>query len=135
MATILLIDDDEAFRSMLRRALQRRGYDVIEAAEGGAALRALSDATVDLVITDIIMPDMEGIETIQALRRTYPNLKIIAMSGGGRMQPDGYLEVAKAFGAFRVFSKPFDNEQLFAAIEEALQAGDPGTGRRPGLGK
>ena len=128
MATLLLVDDDEAFRSMLRRALQRRGHDVIEAAEGGAALSALSGATVDLVITDIIMPDMEGIETIRALRRTYPNLKIIAMSGGGRMQPDGYLKAAKALGAFRVLSKPFDNEQLFTAIEEALQAGDQGHG-------
>jgi len=121
MATILLVDDDEAVRSMLRRALQRRGYDVIEAAEGGAALRALSSATVDLVITDILMPGMEGIETIQALRRTYPNLKIIAMSGGGRMKPEGYIEVAKAFGAFRVFTKPFDNEELIAAIEDAIR--------------
>lgn len=128
MATLLLVDDDAAFRSMLRRALQRRGHDVIEAAEGGAALRALSGATVDLVITDIIMPDMEGIETIRALRQTHPELKIIAISGGGRMKPEGYLEMAKAFGAFRVLSKPFDNEQLFAAIEAALQAADQGHG-------
>jgi DNA-binding NtrC family response regulator len=121
MATLLLVDDDEAFRSMLRRALQRRGHDVIEAAEGGAALRAVRGATVNLVITDIIKPDMEGIETIRALRRTHPELKVIAMSGGGSMKPEGYLEMAKAFGAVRVFSKPFDNEEFFAAIEDALK--------------
>ncbi len=120
MATILLVDDDEVFRSMLRRTLQRRGYDVIEAAEGGAALRALSGATVDLVITDIVMPDTEGIETIRTLRRTHPELKIIAMSGGGRVEPESYLETAKAFGAVCVFRKPFDNKELFAAIEDAL---------------
>mgnify|MGYP001249916860 CR=1 FL=1 len=122
MATILVVDDDDAFRSMLRRTLQRAGHNVLEAAEGATALRALSDATVELVITDIIMPGMEGIETIQAMRRTYPRLKIIAMSGGGRMKPSGYLEMAQAFGASRVLSKPFDNEQLFAAIREALES-------------
>ncbi len=121
MATILVVDDDEGFRSMLRRTLRRVGHDVIEAGEGRTALRTLSGATVDLVITDIIMPEMEGIETIRTLHRTYPDLKIIAMSGGGRMKPDSYLEVAKAFGAFRVLTKPFDNEELFAAIEEALR--------------
>lgn len=121
MATILLVDDDEAFRSMLRRTLERAGYVVTEAADGRAALRALSGgATVDLVITDIIMPDMEGIETIRTLRRTHPELKVIAMSGGGRMQPHDYLEVAKAFGAVRVLEKPFENEDLFAAIRVAI---------------
>ncbi len=121
MATILLIDDDEGFRTMLRRALQRVGYTVIEAEEGGAALRALSGATVDLVITDIIMPGKEGIETILALRRTHPELKIIAVSGGGRRKPEGYLDVAKDFGAVHVLRKPFDNEELFAAIKDALR--------------
>ncbi len=120
MATILVVDDDEAFRSMLRRTLERHGHDVREAAEGGAALRALSAATVDLVITDIIMPDMEGIETTRQLRRAYPDIKIIAMSGGGRMKAEGYLRAAKAFGAVRVLCKPFDNRELFAAIDAAL---------------
>ncbi len=121
MATILLVEDDEAFRTMLRRALQRRGHSVIEAAEGGAALRTLESATVDLVITDIVMPDMEGIETIRALRRSHPDLQIIAMSGGGRVHPASYLDTAATFGAARVFSKPFDNEDLFAAIDELLR--------------
>ena len=121
MATILVVDDDEAFRSVLRRTLVRAGYNVREAADGAAALKSLTDTTVELVITDIIMPNMEGIETIRALRRAYPHLSIIAMSGGGRMKPEGYLEVAKAFGAECILSKPFDNAQLFAAVEEALR--------------
>ena len=121
MATILLIDDDEAFRSMLRRALQRVGYDVVEASDGRAGLQALSDARVDLVITDIIMPEMDGLETIRALRQSHPELKIIAMSGGGRATPEGYLAIAKLFGTAAVFTKPFDNEELFAAIEDALR--------------
>ena len=120
MATILVVDDDDAFRSMLRRTLQRAGYDIVEAADGSAALRALSGATMDVVITDIVMPNMEGIETIRALRQSYPHLKIIAISGGGRIGPEGYLEVAKHFGAFRVHRKPFENEELLASIEEAL---------------
>jgi CheY-like chemotaxis protein len=122
MATILVVDDDDAFRSMLRRTLQRIGHEVIEAAEGRAALRTLSDRPVDLVITDIIMPTMEGIETIVALRRTYPHLRVIAISGGGRIKAESYLDVAKAFGAVRVLSKPFENEELIAAIEDALQS-------------
>ena len=120
MASILLIDDDEAFRSMLRRALQRRGHTVVEAPEGAAALRSLGSHSVDLVITDIVMPNMDGIETIRALRASHPGLKVIAMSGGGRVRPEGYLETATAFGAVRVFSKPFDTEELLAAVDDAL---------------
>jgi CheY-like chemotaxis protein len=120
LAIILVVDDDDAFRSMLRRTLQRAGYDVVEATDGKAALEALSGAMVDLVITDIVMPNMEGIETIRALRRSYPQLKIIAMSGGGRLKPEGYLDVAKLFGAFRVLRKPFESEELLASVEEAL---------------
>lgn len=121
MAHILLVDDDEAFRRMLRRTLERVGHGITEANDGAAAVRVVAhDASIDLVITDIIMPNREGIETIRALRHDYPHLKIIAMSGGGRIRPEGYLDVAKAFGAVRVLSKPFDNDELFAAIKEAL---------------
>ena len=121
MATILVIDDDESFRSMLRRTLQRAGYDVVEADEGAVGLRTLSGVSVDLVITDIIMPNMEGIETLRVLRRAYPDLKVIAMSGGGRIRADTYLDVAHTFGAFRTLAKPFDNAQLFSAVEDALR--------------
>lgn len=120
MATILLIDDDEAFRSMLRRVLQRVGHNVIEATEGGAALRALSGATVDLVITDIIMPGKEGVETIIALRRNHPGVKVFAMSGGGHLGAESHLQMAQNFGAVRVFTKPIDNEELCVAVEDVL---------------
>ena len=121
MARILVIDDDDAFRRMLRRTLERAGHSVTEAGDGAQGLKVLRDIAVDLVITDLIMPEMEGIETIRALRHDYPELGIIAMSGGGRMTPDGYLAAAKGFGAARVLAKPFENEELFAAIEAALR--------------
>ena len=121
MAAILVIDDDEAFRNVLRRMLLRAGHQVVEAPDGAAALGSLKRAMVDLVITDIIMPNMEGIETIRAMRRDCPTLRIIAMSGGGRMRPEGYLEVARAFGAAQVLRKPFEAAQLFAAVDAALR--------------
>lgn len=121
MAHILVIDDDEAFRSMLRRTLERGGHAVAEAEEGAAALRAVSATPIDLVITDIIMPGMEGLQTIQELRRSHPHIKIIAITGGGRMQPEGFLKVAKMFGAVCILSKPFENTELFAAIDEAMR--------------
>ena len=123
MAHILVVDDDEPFRHMLRRTLERVGHAITEAVDGGAALRILgaaADTPVDLVITDLIMPGMEGIETIRALRSGYPRVQVIAMSGGGRMRPEGYLEVARAFGAARILIKPFDNAELFTAINAAL---------------
>jgi CheY-like chemotaxis protein len=120
MASILVIDDDETFRRMLRRTLQRLGHEVIEAAEGREALRVLQDAAIELVMTDILMPGMEGIETIRWLRQRAPQLPVIAMSGGGRLAPDGYLEVARAFGAVQALSKPFSDAELRAALSVAL---------------
>ncbi len=120
MAHILVIDDDQAFRDMLRRTLERAGHRITEAADGAEALRALTQLAVDLVITDIIMPGMEGIETIRALQRSHPHLKVIAMSGGGRVKPESYLDVAKAFGAVAALAKPFEKEEILGAIEVAL---------------
>lgn len=123
MAHILVIDDDDAFRTMLRRTLEREGHTVTEAEEGAAGLRAVAGAAVDLVITDIVMPGMEGLETIQHLRRRHPRLQVIAISGGGRMDPDGYLKAAKLFGAVSALSKPFERQELLDAIAAALEAG------------
>ncbi len=122
MKSIMVIDDDGAVRTMLRRTLESAGYTVVEAAGGRAALAAVKSAPVDLVISDILMPDMEGIETIRALRRIDPDMKIIAMSGGGQVESDVYLEAAMAFGVARVLSKPFANEELFAAVEAVLES-------------
>lgn len=117
---LLLIDDDPAMRSMLQRALVRAGYVVHEAADGRAGLKVLETHRVALVLTDIIMPDVEGVELIFRLKKSHPGLPVIAMSGGGRMSPKGYLEVAKSCGAARTIAKPFDISQLLVWIAELI---------------
>ncbi|MBW2064289.1 MAG: response regulator [Deltaproteobacteria bacterium] len=120
MSRILVIEDDPKIRKVLRKLLEREGHDVEEASDGLEGLRLYRKKPADLVITDIIMPRKEGLETILDLRREFPDVKIIAISGGGRLGPHLYLEVAEGFGAFRVFSKPFDLEELQGAILELL---------------
>ena len=117
---ILIVDDDEAVRSVIRRSLERAGYGVREAREGGAALKLLASAPADLVITDLVMPDMEGIALILSLRKSHPKLPVIAMSGGGRMRPEGYLDIARNCGAARILAKPFDVEDLIAMVQQLL---------------
>ena len=121
MSRILLLDDDQSVRSVLRRALEWAGHEVIEAADGRAGLKHISESPFDLVITDIIMPNVEGIEFILQLRRSAPDLKVIAMSGGGRMAPASYLEMARVGGAAKVLAKPFAIEELLAAVETVLK--------------
>ena len=118
--TVLLIDDDQSLRSVLRRGLERAGYEVREAGEGGAALKLLASAAADLVITDLVMPDMEGIALILSLRKSHPRLPVIAMSGGGRMGPDSYLKIAGACGAARILTKPFDLAELVGLVQELI---------------
>jgi len=122
MATILLVEDDEQFRRMLQRTLERAGYRVVPAADGREALNRIDAVRPDLVLTDLIMPDMEGLETIQALRRREPPPPIVAMSGGGRMSPDNYLLAARRMGARETLAKPFSTAELLAAIGTALAA-------------
>lgn len=117
---LLLIDDDIGMRSMLFRALTRAGYTVHQAGDGREGLKLLRAHPVALVITDIIMPEVEGVELIFCIRKTHPQIPIIAMSGGGRLSPLGYLEVAKSCGASRTMTKPFEIGQLVQAIEELL---------------
>jgi len=121
MKRILLIEDDPKIRRMLRKMLERGGYEVKEASDGVEGLQMFRKEPADLVITDIIMPRKEGLETILDLRREFPEVKIIAISGGGRLSPEPYLEVAEGFGAIRVFSKPFDLEKFQEAISELLE--------------
>jgi len=109
-------------RDMLRQALQRRGHTVDEAADGREALRRFEEHQPDVVITDLVMPGMEGIETIQVMHKLHPDLPIIAISGGGRLGPDGYLAIAAQIGAKRTFAKPFRLEDVATAVQE-LTAG------------
>ena len=117
---LVLVDDDESVRSILRRHLQRAGYEVREAGEGGAALKLLASALPDLIITDIVMPDMEGVELLITLRKRHPKLPVIAMSGGGRLHPEVYLSVAKNCGATQILTKPFEIAELLALVQQLL---------------
>lgn len=120
MAHILLIDDDDALRTMLRLTLIHFGHTVIEARNGREGLEVFPHMRADLVITDIVMPDVEGIEVLITLRQRQPPVKIIAISGGGRVSATDYLNIAQQLGAARVLTKPFSNEALKQAIDEVL---------------
>ncbi|MFH1943232.1 MAG: response regulator [bacterium] len=120
MARILIIEDEVEIRKVVRKFLETKGYEVLEADNGTMGLDIFHRERVDLVITDIIMPQMEGLETIQKLRRHSPDVKIIAVSGGGRIGPDNYLNLAKKFGASRTVEKPFDLKRLLRTIEQLL---------------
>jgi len=120
MPTILLVDDDEMLRPMLRLVLERAGYIVREARDGNDAMRQFTENQSDLVVTDLIMPDKEGLALILEMRRINRKLKIIAMSGGGRGSSKDYLEVARKFGATEVLNKPFSNRELLDAVNHVL---------------
>lgn len=121
MARILLIDDDEQLRMMLRKMLEKAGYgDIEEAQDGSVGVKLFRQRPFDLVITDIIMPDKEGIETIIELTGDYPQTKIIAMSGGGKLSPQDYLETAKRLGASRTLAKPFNYSEFIDTVHELL---------------
>jgi DNA-binding NtrC family response regulator len=122
---ILLVDDDPELRSMLRRTLVRSGYAAHEAGNGREALAILKQVPIDLVVTDIIMPDMEGIELILSLHKHRPALRVIAMSAGGRLHPHGYLTLAKSSGATRTIEKPFEIGDFLALIREVLALPQP----------
>lgn len=120
MARILIIDDDIAMRHALKSALERHGYQVAEASDGRRGLEIYGETVFDLVVTDIIMPGMEGLETVLALKKFTPGLKIIAMSAGGKGDANDYLEMAGRFGATRTLRKPFTASEFIEAVEAVL---------------
>ncbi|MGB2630869.1 MAG: response regulator [Candidatus Omnitrophota bacterium] len=121
MARILVIDDNDEFRDIIRRWLEDGGYEVVEAVNGEEGIKRYREKPADIVIADIIMPKKEGIETMMELKRDFPDVKIIAVSGGGVVDPRDYLEGAKLIGgATRTFAKPFKREELLKAITELL---------------
>lgn len=109
---ILVIDDEPVLRSVIGAMLRSLGHEVAEASDGRIGMDILRGATYDLVLTDIIMPNQEGIETIRAIVAKYPAMKIIAMSGGGSSANFDFLDIAKEFGASAMLQKPFHKEQL-----------------------
>lgn len=120
MSAILLIDDDDLLRRMLAITLTKMGHQVTEAPNGREALRLFAAEPPDVVLTDMVMPDKEGVEVIGELRRLQPDLKIIAMSGGGRGDAFDYLKIARLMGAASTLQKPFSNEALATAIATVL---------------
>jgi DNA-binding response OmpR family regulator len=123
---ILVIDDDHMVRYALSRILQRSGYDVVTASDGKRGMMLAREELPDVVITDIIMPEQEGIETIGLLRHQYPQIKIIAISGGGRIRNVDFLEMARSLGADDVISKPFEADELLGRLRR-VASGNPGS--------
>ena len=118
MTKILVIDDEESVRTLLRLMLEREGYDVITAADGVQGLRAFTAEGADLVITDLVMPDKEGFETIKDIKNIYPETPVIVISGGGLIDAETYLKLAGKLGAARTFSKPLDRKKLVEAVKQ-----------------
>ena len=116
---ILIVDDDDQFRGMLRQTIEKIGFNVLEAVDGEEGLKIISGRSVDIVITDIIMPRKEGLETILEIRRKFPAIKIIAMSGGGWYGTGIDFDMAQKLGA-TTLGKPFKLEELLKAINDSL---------------
>jgi DNA-binding NtrC family response regulator len=125
MARILIIDDEPQIRSMLRLMLERVGYEVMEAADGMEGIRQYRDNPADVIMTDLIMPNKDGIGMIIELKKEFPQIKIIAMSGGGVNRPEGYLDGAKKLGASRTLTKPIDRDEMMSAVKETLKENTP----------
>jgi CheY-like chemotaxis protein len=126
MANILLVEDDSELRRALRLNLEGLGHRVVEAGDGREAMVILRSVGADVVVTDIVMPEKEGLETIVELRRQWPELPIVAMSGGGRVAPGLSLLAAQHLGARRVLAKPFPVAELDRAITELTRSGARG---------
>src|SRR5712691_11050547 len=124
MTRILLIDDDALVRDILRQMLERAGYDVVEAASGRDGLQQYQSTAIDLIITDILMPDQDGLETIQELRRLAPEAKIIAISGGGQSGLLDLLPIAEKLGAQCTLRKPLRRQELLEAIRQLVPGPD-----------
>jgi len=120
MARILVIDDDPMARDIVVEILSQKGHQAVEACNGRQGLEQFHNADFDLVITDIIMPDVEGIETIIQLRKDKPDVKIIAISGGGKISAYSHLSLAEKFGVKKTLAKPFSKADLLTAVDELL---------------
>jgi CheY-like chemotaxis protein len=120
MASVLIIDDDAVTRTVVRAILESVGHTVSEAADGYAGLAVYYSNPLDLVITDILMPGKDGIETIRELRATNPEIKIVALSGDVRFDGSSILKAAHLFGANEVLEKPFRNDELVRLVEDVL---------------
>jgi len=130
MARIIVIDDEEDVRDVLKEVLERAGFDVEIAANGDDGLELLSNKGADVVITDIIMPGKNGVETVHEIRKNFPNTRVIVISGGGNVTPmeyepsaiktSAYLASAAAAGADVTLTKPFDRREILDAVNQLI---------------
>lgn len=119
-ARVIVIDDQEPIRRVIRRALESEGYEVFDAGDGEAGMQLLRKEGAAMVITDIFMPGQDGIETLLQIRKEFPNVKVVAMSGGGTTGQD-LIEGAKVLGATRTLQKPFTARDVLVLVAEVLQ--------------
>ena len=121
MATILVIDDDHQLRALFRDILERAGHHVLEARNGHEGLRLVRQTPLAVVITDLLMPDMDGLEVTQMVRREAPGVPVIALTGG--TAHFDFLDAAKLMGAYRILHKPITRAELLEAVQDAIQEG------------
>jgi len=117
---ILLIDDDDLVRSVMKQTLEREGFEVLEASNGNEGLMIFKNEPTDLIITDLLMPEKDGMEIIIEIQKDYPNTKLIAVSGGGKIGAEHYLKMAKRTGAMLTLRKPIEREKLLEAVYQVL---------------
>lgn len=120
MTSVLVIEDELMIQNLLGRLFEMEGYEVLKASDGKKGLDVFREHHADLIITDIIMPEMDGLEVTRTVREEDPDVKIIAISGGGRDAPENYLAMAEIFGANKTFCKPIDRTELLAAARNLL---------------
>jgi CheY-like chemotaxis protein len=125
MPGVLIVEDDKELREMLKLSLLRRNFTVLEAENGKAAITHFKPLITYLVVTDLIMPEEDGLKVVIKLRELKPSIKIIAISGGGKVGPGSYLNLAKALGADAIYSKPFSINDLITKIEQLLDTEQP----------
>jgi CheY-like chemotaxis protein len=131
MAKILIVDDEEHVRAALKQVLERAGYDVLVAATGNEGLELMQQEGADLVITDVIMPGIDGLTTARRIREKYRDTRIIVISGGGKAAPEpyepdsistrSYLASANNAGADRTLTKPFDRQEILRVVQSLLE--------------
>jgi DNA-binding response OmpR family regulator len=120
MAGVLIVEDDADLREMLRDALEKRKFTVITAANGREAIARFRPSIIDMVVTDLLMPEEDGLMVIMKIKELKPSVKMIAISGGGKAGPGSYLLMASTLGADHVFSKPFLPSELVQKVREIL---------------
>ena len=120
MARILVVDDDPTMRALLRKRLESVGHEIDEAEDGVEGVRAIRRGGVDLLVTDVLMPEKGGIEALMEIREEYPDLKVLIVTGHSPTESEAFQNVARQFGAARVFTKPLDFDAFLAAVSELL---------------